>query len=121
MTTTFIDTNKLPRVETPQGEVTEILNGKLAGAKNVVGALRWLDSGETFDANPSGKHQLIYLMDGSGTIRLENKDYPVAKGAGVYLGPAEGATIRAANGASLKLFHLTVEQIPRDSGPPGLP
>ena len=28
MTTTFIDTNKLPRVETPEGEVAEILNGQ---------------------------------------------------------------------------------------------
>ena len=36
MKTTFIDTNKLPRVETPEGEVAEILNGKLAGAKNVI-------------------------------------------------------------------------------------
>ena len=33
--TLFIDTNKLPRVKTPQGEATEILNEKLAGAKNV--------------------------------------------------------------------------------------
>jgi|SRR5579863_2507197 hypothetical protein len=113
MTTTFIDTNKLPRVETPEGEVAEILNGKLAGAKNVVGALRWLESGDTFHAEPSGKHQLIYLMEGSGTIRLENKDYAVAKGAGVYLGPSEGAAIRPADGASLKLFHLVVEQIPK--------
>jgi hypothetical protein len=116
MTTTFIDTNKLPRVETPQGQVAEILNGELAGAKNVVGALRWLDSGETFHAEPSGKHQLIYLMEGSGTIHLENKEYPVAKGAGVYLGPAEGAKIQAAPAASLKLFHLVVEQIPSGAG-----
>src|SRR5580658_1760588 len=107
MTTTFIDTNSLPRVETPEGEVTEILNGKLAGAKNVVGSLRWLDSGETFYAGPIGKHQLLYLMEGSGTITLEGKDYPVAKGAGVYLGPSEGATIQ---GDSLKLFHLVVER-----------
>lgn len=52
-------------------------------------------------------------MEGAGTIHLENKDYPVAKGAGVYLGPSEGAAIQAAHGASLKLFHLMVEQIPR--------
>jgi glyoxylate utilization-related uncharacterized protein len=114
MTTTFIDTNNLPRVQTPEGKVAEILNGKLAGAKNVVGALRWLDSGETFHARPTGKqHQLIYLMEGSGAITLENKDYAVAKGAGVYLGPAESATIQASQGSSLKLFHLVVEQIPR--------
>ena len=116
MKTTFIDTNKLPRVETPEGEVAEILNGKLAGAKNVAGSLRWLDSGETFHAGPPGKHQLIYLMEGSGTITLENKSYPVAKGAGIYLGPSEGAAIQAAQGASLKVFHLVVEQIPQSPG-----
>ena len=37
MALTFIDTNKLPRVKTAQGEATEILNGQLAGAKNVTG------------------------------------------------------------------------------------
>ena len=95
-TTTFIDTNKLPRVKTPQGEATEILNDALVGAKNVLGTLRWLKSGEKFDAAPLDKHQLIYLMEGKGSIRLENKDYDVAKGMGVYLGPSETATIQAA-------------------------
>jgi len=109
---TFIDTNKLPRVKTPQGEVTEVLNEALVGAKNVHGELRWLKSGEKFEAAPLNKHQLIYLMDGKGTIRLANKDYEVSKGAGVYLGPSETATIQAGAGASLKLFHLIVPKIP---------
>jgi len=109
---TFIDTNKLPRVKTPQGEVTEILNEKLEGAKNVFGTLRWLAPGEKFEASGQGKHQLIYLMEGQGTIRLENKDYDVARGAGVYLGPAESATIQAGIGSTLKLFHLIVPRIP---------
>jgi hypothetical protein len=113
MALTFIDTKKLPRIQTAQGEVTEVLNNQLCGAKNVLGALRWLKSGESFEAAATDRHQLIYLMEGSGRIRLENKDYDVAKGAGVYLGPSEGATIQAAPGASLKLFHLVVPQIPR--------
>ncbi len=112
MALTFIDTNKLPRQKTPQGEATEILNNALAGAKNVLGTLRWLNSGETFKAESSDKHQLIYLMEGQGRINLENKDYDVAKGAGVYLGPSESATIQAADGASVKLFHLVVPKIP---------
>jgi len=112
MTTTFIDTNTLPRIETSQGEFTEILNSALAGANNVLGTLRWLDSGEEFRAEPNGKHQLIYLMEGSGVIQLEGKDYDVSKGGGVYLGPEERASIRAGHG-SLKLFHLEVNQIPR--------
>ncbi|PWU05307.1 MAG: hypothetical protein C5B51_14975 [Terriglobia bacterium] len=112
-TTTFIDTNQLPRVKTPQGEVTEILNQQLVGAKNVFGTLRWLEGGEKFEPESVNKHQLIYLMEGKGTIRLENKDYDVAKGAGVYLGPSERVTIQAASGASLKLFHLIVPQIPK--------
>jgi hypothetical protein len=111
--TTFIDTNELPRVQTPHGEATEILNGQLVGAKNVLGTLRWLQSGETFTAAPEGKHQLIYLMDGKGVINLEGKDYDVAKGAGVYLGPTETATIQAGADGALKVFHLQVPQIPR--------
>ncbi len=110
--TTFIDTGKLPRVKTPQGEVTEILNQDLVGAKNVLGTLRWLKPGEKFTASPAGKHQLIYLMEGTGRINLDAKDYDVSKGAGVYLGPSESATIQA-QGQSLKLFHLVVPQIPK--------
>ena len=111
--TIFIDTNTLPRVKTSQGEVTEILNSALAGARNVLGTLRWLNSGETFKAEAGNKHQLIYLMDGKGGINLENKTHEVTKGMGIYLGPSETATIQAAQGASVKLFHLIVPQIPR--------
>jgi hypothetical protein len=114
-TTTFIDTNKLPRVKTPQGEATEVLNNALAGAKNVLGTLRWLNPGEQFRADPLDKYQLIYLMAGKGTINLDNKDYAVPKGAGVYLGPSETATIKAEAGESVKLFHLVVPQIPKQA------
>ncbi len=109
---TFIDTNKLARVKTPEGEVTEILNRELCGAKNVVAALRWLKSGEKFNAEASNKHQLLYLMEGKGSIRLNEKNYDVSKGAGVYLGPSESATIQPAEGASLKLLYLVVPKIP---------
>ncbi len=111
-TLTFIDTNTLPRVKTPEGEVTEVLNNALQGAKNVLGTLRWLQPGEQFHAPPQDKHQLIYLMEGSGTINLDRKDYDVPRGAGVYLGPSETASIRPAQGQTVKLFHLVVPQIP---------
>jgi hypothetical protein len=52
-------------------------------------------------------------MEGEGTIRLDNKDYQVSRGAGVYLGPSEGASLEAAEGASMKLFHLVVPRIPK--------
>lgn len=113
MPLTFIDTNKLPRQKTPQGEATEVLNERLVGAKNVLATLRWLKAGEQLDARPAGKHQLIYLMEGKGRIQLDGKDYDVAKGAGVYLGPDESASIAPAAGASLKLLHLVVPPIPR--------
>ena len=111
-TTLFIDTNELPREKSAGGEFTEILNERLAGAKNVLGTLRWLKSGEKFEAGRSDKHQLLYLMEGKGWINLESKDYEVSKGAGVYLGPSETATIQAAEGAEVKLFHLVVPRIP---------
>lgn len=109
---TFIDTKSLPRVKTPQGEMTEILNRQLCGAENVLGVLRWLKPGEALQAEASDKHQLVYLMEGQGRIRLNGKDYDVSKGAGVYLGPTEGAQIQATGAASLKLFHLVVPKIP---------
>jgi quercetin dioxygenase-like cupin family protein len=113
MALTFIDTNQLPRVKTPQGEATEVLNQQLAGAKNVLGTLRWLNAGEKFSAEASDKHQLFYLMDGEASINLEQKDYAVKKGAGVYLGPHETATLTAPPSSPAKLFHLVVPQIPR--------
>ena len=109
---TFIDTNQIPRKRTPQGEVAEVLNRELCGAKNVLGMLRWLKSGEKFRAEATDRHQLLYLMEGNGSIHLDNKDYAVSKGAGVFLGPSETATIQAGEGASVKLFHLVVPRIP---------
>ena len=109
---TFIDTNKLLRNRTAEGQATEVLNRDLCGAKNVVAVLRWLESGENFNVAPSDKHQLLYLMDGKGSIVLDGKSYEVSNGAGVYLGPSESAAIQPAAGASLKLFHLVVPKIP---------
>jgi len=110
---TFIDTNKLPRKKTAEGEVTEVLNPELCGGKNVVAALRWLKSGEKFKAESPDKYQLLYLMEGQGNIRLEGKNYEVSKGAGVYLAPSESATVQSSEGASLKLLHLVVPKIPK--------
>jgi quercetin dioxygenase-like cupin family protein len=111
MATTFINTSQCVRVRLQglQGEVAEVLNNDLCGAKNVTGMLRWLGKGERLDAQ-SGQdaHQLIYLMEGEGVITLEKQDYEVAKGAGIYLGPAEAASIRHAGAGPLKLFHLVV-------------
>lgn len=114
MSLTFIDTNKLPKQATAgRGEVTEVLNEALCGARNVQGSLRWLRGADSFTADAANKHQLIYVMDGKGSIRLNNKDYDVEKGGGIYLGPTEAATFQSAAGASLKLFHLVVPQIPK--------
>ena len=114
MTLTFIDTNKLPKkASAGQGEVTEVLNQALCGAKNVLGSLRWLKGAESYTAAAANKHQLIYVMEGKGRIKLNDRDYEIGKGGGIYLGPAETATIQAAAGASLKLFQLVVPQIPK--------
>ena len=109
---TFIDTKSLPRVKTPQGEMTEILNRELCGAENVLGVLRWLKPGEELSAQAPDRHQLVYLMEGQGRIRLNGKDYDVSQGAGVYLGPSESAQIQATGAVPLKLFHLVVPKIP---------
>jgi hypothetical protein len=110
MATTHIHTLTLPRKDLgAQGEVAEILNKQLCGAENVAGTLRWLERGERFDAQPlAATHQLIYLMEGQGAIQLNGKNYDVAKGAGIYLGPSETASISHRGEEALKLFHLVV-------------
>jgi len=113
MALTFIKTSELPRIKTPQGEVTEVLNQHLVGAKNVLGTLRWLESGQSYKAEAGDKHQLVYLMGGKGTIQLDGKSYDVGKGNGIYLGPSETATVSAGAGGTLKLFQLVVPQIPK--------
>ena len=111
MGTTFIDTSTCERVKpgSGQGEVAEIANRALCGAEDVTAMLRWLGEDERFEAAALTKtHQLIYLMQGAGVIRLGDKDYDVGQGAGVYLGPSERATIRHSGTARLKLLHLVV-------------
>jgi glyoxylate utilization-related uncharacterized protein len=113
--TVFIDTKQCPRVELPGvgGAVAEIVNRELCGAENVVGMLRWLREGEKFAAERLAEtHQLIYLMEGEGVINLENKNYDVAKGAGIYLGPNETARISQSGPATLKLLHLVAPKLP---------
>jgi mannose-6-phosphate isomerase-like protein (cupin superfamily) len=113
MTTTFIKTGNCQRLkQLGAGEVAEIVNPELCGAKNVLGMMRWLGVGESLDAvSTADQHQLLYVMDGSGVITLEKKDYDVARGAGIYLGPLESASIRHAGSAPLKLFHLLVPKV----------
>jgi mannose-6-phosphate isomerase-like protein (cupin superfamily) len=112
--TTFIKTGDCARVKAPgnQGDVSEILNTTLCGAKNVQAMLRWLSPGQRFNAEArKDTHQLVYLMEGEGVISFNNKEYPVAKGTGIYLGPSEIASIGQKGNAPLKLLHLVVPKL----------
>ncbi len=113
MSLTFIDTNKIPHSKlSGSGEFAEVLNGQLCGAKNVVGSLRWLNTGEKLDVrSDANTHQLVYLMQGEATITMDSKDHGVKKGAGVYVGPSEIVTIKQAGTVPLKLFHLVVPHL----------
>jgi hypothetical protein len=110
MANTYIDTNTLPHTTVPgSGEYVEVLNNALCGARNVVGSLRWLNSGEQYDAVCDARtNQLLYLMEGEGTITLNAKAHEVAKGHGIYLGPNESARIAHRGSAPLKLLQLVV-------------
>lgn len=113
MATQYINTNEIPPISLPggMGKAAEILNRELCGAENVVATLRWLGESDRFDAEPkAATHQLVYLMEGAGVITLGGKDYSVAKGAGVYLGPSETASVRPQGQSALKLFHLVVPE-----------
>ena len=50
-------------------------------------------------------------MSGSGIIKLNDQEYEVDKGAGLYLGPSESADIRQTGSETLKLLHLVVPKI----------
>jgi mannose-6-phosphate isomerase-like protein (cupin superfamily) len=114
MSTTHIDTKAIARkaLNGGQGQVAEIVNQALCGAKNVLGMLRWLSDGEHFAAESlEDTHQLLYLMEGDGVISLGDDDVEVSQGAGVYLGPMETARIHHAGGSTLKLLHLVVPKV----------
>lgn len=113
MATTFIKSGDCARVRVPgAGEAAEIVNSALCGAKNVLATLRWLKKGDRLEPPArAATHQLIYLMEGEGVITLNGKDYPVSRGAGVYLGPNESAAISSGVNGTLKLFHLVVPEV----------
>ena len=109
---TFIDTNKLPRVKTPQGEVTEILNRQLCGAKNVLRRCAGSIPERNSRPNASNKHQLIYLMEGTGEHPPRRQGLRRARRARACIWALGNRDDSAGRGASLKLFHLVVPQIP---------
>ena len=112
MANTYIDANRIPRTHAAgAGDVSEILNGELAGAKNVVAKLHWLNGGDHLDAGEPRFHHLVYVMEGEATITLNGGDHRVAKGAGIYLGPSETARVAHAGSSPLKLFHLIVPKL----------
>ena len=105
---TFIDTGACEQKNLGEGlgEAAEVVSKDLCGAEQIRASLRWLGAGERFDAEPLAEaHQVIYVMEGSGTVSLDGKDYDVSPGAGLYLGPGESAGLSGAEGG-LKAFHL---------------
>ena len=112
MATTFIKTGDCPRRSVAgAGDVAEVINETLCGAKNVLAKLHWLRGGEQLKADAKvGTHELLYVMEGNAIITLNHKDYPVKKGAGVYLGPNEAAAIKPGGKDDIKLFHLVVPE-----------
>jgi glyoxylate utilization-related uncharacterized protein len=114
MAVPILDSNKLPRTKVPgSGEFTDILSKDVCGAKNFGGTLRWLQNGELLNAQPDkNSHQLLYFIEGEGTITVDSKEHSARKGSGVYLGPSEGATIKQTGSTTLKLLHLVVPILP---------
>jgi hypothetical protein len=114
--TIFIDTTVLARTRTASGgEFVEILNEALVGARHVRGTLRWVPSGERFEVDACPQHQLVYVMQGGGTIELTGTQHAVTTGAGVYLAPLEQAAVQAGPEGPLQLFHLVVPATAADS------
>ncbi len=112
MSLTFIRTNDCARQSVAgEGASAEVLNESLCGAKNVLAKIHWLKGDEKLQADAKkGTHELIYLLEGDAIINLNQKDYPVTKGAGVYLGPSEAAAIRPGGKGEIKLLRLIVPE-----------
>ena len=113
--TTFIDTEQCKRINTQdlQGEYAEIINKELCGADNVVGILRWLKGGQKFTADSlPGTYQLLYLLEGDATVGLNDKDYEISTGMGIYLESEETTNISPNKGGIVKILHLIVPQLP---------
>lgn len=109
----FIDTESCERVAqgTGLGTAAEVMGPARCGAEKGRGLLRRLGPGERVEAGAlPGARQLLYLMEGEGTIELAGKAHPASAGMGVYLDLAEGAVIRQAGKAPLKVFHLIVPE-----------
>ena len=81
--------------------------------------LRWLEPGQTFKPEILDKHQLLYFMEGTGKIKinLEGKDYEVGRGAGIYLGPKETASITAGAIESEAVSHHGSQQASEVASP----
>jgi hypothetical protein len=93
------------------GEVAEILSVSLCGAHNVHGSVRRLQPVESFEPERVDRHQLIYLMDGRGSIRLDPKSYDVERGAGVYIGPRETAASQRRSAQAVPSYRGTDPEI----------
>ena len=107
----FIDTGACERVALGPGLGTaaEIMGRARCGAENGRALLRRVGPGERVEAGAlPGARQLLYLMEGEGTIELGGKAHPAGAGMGVFLDLGEGAVIRHAGSAPLKVFHLVV-------------
>ncbi|MBI3126818.1 MAG: hypothetical protein HYZ11_04355 [Candidatus Tectomicrobia bacterium] len=107
----FIDTEACERVGVGPGLGTaaEIMGPERCGAQNGRGLLRRVGPGERVEAEAlPGARQLLYLMEGAGTIELGGKAHPAGAGMGVFLDLGEGAVVRHTGGAPLKVFHLIV-------------
>ena len=106
---TFIDTGACERKNLGKGlgEAAEVVSKEICGAEQMSAHLRWLGTGDRFEAEAlAGSHQILYLMEGTGSAILEGTEYDVGPGAGLYLGPGESAGLRATGEGTLKVFHL---------------
>jgi hypothetical protein len=111
MSATIVDMAALPRIKDASGELVEVLNRETCGAEYAHGVLRFVESGRQFDAIAAKPmHQLIYVLQGAGVVRIDSAEYEVEKGGGVYLAPLETAKIGQKGTEPLKLFHLIVPQ-----------
>ena len=106
-----IDVNSRSRMPLPEGNVRTILDSSHEGTRVEV-AIRELEPGSPWRADPTDRTQVVYLLDGEGasltyTGGCTTTRRTIERRAGIYLEPSEEVTVDAGR-TRLVLLHVKV-------------
>jgi mannose-6-phosphate isomerase-like protein (cupin superfamily) len=113
-----IDVAGQSRTATPEGNVRTVLGPAATGTRVQV-AIKEVEAGKTWSVAPGANTQVVYILEGNDATIAHTKagtasEHRAQRRTGVYLEPAEEATVTA-SGGPLVLLLVTV---PKHTGKP---